>query len=436
LIRPARSIIALLALALFAASPLAFAAKDCSFLYNYFAKEPLIDGRFESLSDLGAHPPELSQVTGKVLQTSTEEERRKAIELLPIADVTAAPGHRTLRNPAQVDGLVKHIQETGGQFSHDPLLINVITDAEGNPLNVDLWNAHHRLVAYLKAGYKTLGDIDPKNIQVLVNGKPVNAEHPWGHFLSVGSVDVEKIPEGAYSVVPPGGDIRVGTISVAGNQSNHGLGSRNSIRQLYANTFQKQKPKVGVIFGTFDPFHEGHLRAAKDAAEEMGLDEVVVIVNWNSIEKPNATDARTRLKILEQRLRSEPKINLYIGDSSQLIDKYSSREPLIERIAQTYGTQDLYQVIGEDSYRKLLEQGNIKPGSKRKYLVLPRSGDNAGDIPLPDDLKGVVTISKSKDEQGTSSTKIRKMVKEGKQPDASELHPDSYRLIQELKLYQ
>lgn len=434
--RPLRSLSALLLLALFFASPLAFAASDCSFLYRYFAKEPLKDASFESLSDLGAHPPKLSQVTGKVLPGSTEEERLRAIELLPIAEVTAAPGHRTLRNPAQVDGLVKHIQETGGQFSHDPLLINVTTDTEGNPLTVDLWNAHHRLVAYLKAGYKTLGDVDPKNIKVLVNGKPAGMEHSWGHYLSIGGVDVENLPNGTYELMPPGGDIRVGTVSVAGDQSNHGLGSRNSIRQLYANTFQKQKPKVGVIFGTFDPFHEGHLRAAKDAAQEMGLDEVVVVVNWNSIEKPNATEARTRLKILEQRLRTEPKINLYIGDSSQLIDKFSSREPLIERIAQTYGTQDLYQVIGEDSYRKLLEQGNIKPGSKRKYLVLPRSGDNAGDIPLPEDLKGVVTISKSKDEQGTSSTKIRKMVKEGKQPDPSELHPDSYRLIQELKLYQ
>ncbi len=53
--------------------------------------------------------------------------------------------------------------------------------------------------------------------------------------------------------------------------------------------------KIGILLGTFDPPHSGHLHIALVAMNEASLDKIIVIPNFDAPHKPNATDSSHRL---------------------------------------------------------------------------------------------------------------------------------------------
>lgn len=429
-------VIWLLSLFLFLASLHVFAAEpiDCSFLLSHVLKNTKQETKaIPALSDLHpTEPPSFKFLHHKVFEGQTKEERFKAISELLLDQVIAAPGHRFLRKPQQVEGLAKYIRENnGGNFQHDKILINIVTDSEGKIREVDLWNAHHRFLAYRLAGFERLGQLNTENIDILVNGVQPWGE-PWGHYLPAAGIDLSKFRD--FRVVPVGGDIRQGTISLSGKLTNYELGSRNTIGQLMANTMREYKPKVGVYFGTFDPIHEGHIYVAKHAIEAAGLDEVLIAPNLTSIEKPDASSPQHRVRMTSLRVKKEGGVNVYTGDSASLIDQFG-RDPFFERVGQIYGTKKLYQVIGQDSFEKLVKQGKVEADSNRVYLVSPREG-SGGDLTIPEHLKEVAIPLPKGQGPSLSSTEIRKKIQSGVRPSDSELDPALREYIQQHRLYR
>ncbi len=67
--------------------------------------------------------------------------------------------------------------------------------------------------------------------------------------------------------------------------------------------------KLGIMGGTFDPIHYGHLRIAELAREAFDLDQVVFVPNRRPVHKDNGrvSPARARLAMTELAVASNPR---------------------------------------------------------------------------------------------------------------------------------
>jgi nicotinate-nucleotide adenylyltransferase len=67
---------------------------------------------------------------------------------------------------------------------------------------------------------------------------------------------------------------------------------------------------VGILGGTFDPPHLGHVALARRALEALGLERLVVVVVGEAPHKPVETDAETRFRLAEAAFADLPGVEL------------------------------------------------------------------------------------------------------------------------------
>lgn len=371
----------------------------------------------------------LKWISGAVHTTissnSSLNDRYNAIKNVPLDFLIAAPGHNLLRNQEQIDSLKDYIQKNDqGNFEHDKILLNIINNESGKIISIDIWNAHHRLIAYAQLGYKTIGDLKIKNLEVLVNGV-TEYGHSWMHYLPASGLNISDL---YHNHKVYGDGVQPNTIGIPGKISNFNLGSRTTLKD------QKEKPatgvRVGVFFGTFDPIHEGHIATAKKIIEQFDLNEIVFVHNVNPLHKPNATSSDHRFNMAKLRLENEKKLNLYQGDSDFIIREFG-KDLIFDELKQVYATENIFEILGDDAYLTLLNLNQLY-ASNRHYIVMPR--DVSSHIPVPEYLKNVV--SEATHVSVLSSTSIRNKIKNGEKPNDSELWPVLYDYIMKNNLYK
>ena len=79
---------------------------------------------------------------------------------------------------------------------------------------------------------------------------------------------------------------------------------------------QENRKKIGILGGTFDPAHIGHIKISKEAKKKFGIDKII----W-AITKKNPFKGKSSLS-LDKRIKYAKKIN---QNNSFIEIKYLSR---------------------------------------------------------------------------------------------------------------
>jgi nicotinate-nucleotide adenylyltransferase len=178
---------------------------------------------------------------------------------------------------------------------------------------------------------------------------------------------------------------------------------------------------IGILGGTFDPPHNGHVALAEAALRELGLDELVVLLVANPGHRSSVEDADTRQQLAEAAFAGVPRARVERDENPYTVDAVKGGH---------FG--DAVFVVGADegaafpSWRhpdEILGWVRLAVGTRSGYP--PPDLEPYGDRVIPFEL----------DSPPISSNEVRKRIERGKPID--DLVPsDVARLIEERGLYR
>lgn len=106
--------------------------------------------------------------------------------------------------------------------------------------------------------------------------------------------------------------------------------------------------RIGIMGGTFNPIHMGHLLLAEWVQDEMGLDEIWLIPNAVSYMKSEqkAAPAVDRLRMAE--LAAEENYHFKCLDMEIRRGGYTYSYETMEELVETYPSDEFYFIVGAD----------------------------------------------------------------------------------------
>ena len=109
------------------------------------------------------------------------------------------------------------------------------------------------------------------------------------------------------------------------------------------------RKKVGILGGTFDPFHYGHFMLAKTAYEQFDLDEVWIMPNGNPPHKRNIeqTDFEIRCEMIHIAIKDASYMVLCEYEGSE--ESYHFTYQTLGEFHRLYPENEFYFIIGADS---------------------------------------------------------------------------------------
>lgn len=117
------------------------------------------------------------------------------------------------------------------------------------------------------------------------------------------------------------------------------------------------RQRVGVMGGTFDPIHNGHLVAASEVAQHFGLDEVIFVPTGKPAGKPDATEGEHRYLMTVIATASNPSFTVSRVDLDRDRDTYTI--DTLRDIHRERPGAELFFITGADAIAQILDWRDV-----------------------------------------------------------------------------
>lgn len=116
---------------------------------------------------------------------------------------------------------------------------------------------------------------------------------------------------------------------------------------------QHRRRRLGIMGGTFDPIHHGHLVAASEVANHLQLDEVVFVPTGQPYQKRDVAPAEHRYLMAVIATASNPRFWVSRVDIDRSGPTYTI--DTLRDIAALSPDTDLFFITGADAFADILE---------------------------------------------------------------------------------
>lgn len=140
--------------------------------------------------------------------------------------------------------------------------------------------------------------------------------------------------------------------------------------------------KIGILGGTFNPIHIGHLILAEEMREKLGLNKVIFVPAYLAPHKDNTETADPRYRLEMIRLSISP--NRFFSVSDIEIKRKGSSYTIdtLKVFRKKFSKADVYFITGSDLLNYLDEWKDLNQIIKLvRFVVATRPGYPLADIP-------------------------------------------------------
>jgi len=150
--------------------------------------------------------------------------------------------------------------------------------------------------------------------------------------------------------------------------------------------------RLGVMGGTFDPIHHGHLVAASEVASAFNLDGVLFVPTGEPWQKSSVTPSEHRYLMSVIATASNPRFTVSRVDIDRDGPTYTI--DTLRDISESYPDSELFFITGADAIKQILEWKDVeniwplahfvavtRPGHKLELPTAPEGAISVLEIP-------------------------------------------------------